>query len=77
MIKRLNENYATEDSDYRLVPGNKFKIDTTTDYSEYENEKSTSLKKLCDLDKIIEEQGEFRKFVYGCITNNEHLPFAD
>ena len=27
--------------------------------------------------KIIGEQGEFRKFVYGCRANNELLPFDD
>ncbi len=26
---------------------------------------------------IVKEQGEFKKFIYGCIANNEILPFAD
>ena len=35
------------------------------------------MKNKLDLEAIIGQQGEFRKFVYGCRINAELLPFAD
>ena len=58
------------------VSGNKFKYDDT-DYTEFADTSNKSLKNLCDLDKAISAQGQFRKLVYGCQANNEILPFAD
>ena len=35
------------------------------------------LKHVCDLNKIVEGQGSYNKFVYGCRANSEILPFSD
>ena len=72
MVKKLKVNFETE-HDYNLAPGNKSLIDTETNYNEFSQD--GELKNKCDLDKIIEAQGPFNKFVYGCQANNECLPF--
>lgn len=76
MVKRLQENYHSEHSDFLKVQGNKFQYDST-DYTEFADDSNKSLKNKCDLDQIISQQGDFRKFVLGCQANNEILPFAD
>lgn len=78
MVKRLRENYETEDTDYRLVPGNKFLFESQTDYTQL-TEDGSGLENYCDLDEIVslQSEGGFRKFVYGCQANNELLPFPD
>ena len=53
MVKRLKETFDKE-HDYTLAPGNKFLMDTETDYNECVEGSSTELKNKCDLDKIIE-----------------------
>ena len=44
MVQRLAENYETEDNDFKLVPGNKSLIDTTTDFTSFTDETCKSLK---------------------------------
>lgn len=58
------------------VPGNKSFFDETN-YTEFADETNKSLKHKCDIEKIIEQQGDFRKFVLGTQANNELLPFSD
>ena len=65
MTKRRFE----EESDYRLIEGNKVMIDTENDY--------TSNNERIDLDSIVAAQGQFRKFVYGCRASGSSLPFPD
>ena len=48
-------------------------INTETDYTVLKED--GSLQTRCDLDAIIQAQGEFSKFIYGCKANNELLPF--
>jgi hypothetical protein len=69
----VKSNYENPDEDYSLVPGNKFKIDVDTDYTEINDE--GVLKHSVDLASEIPT--DFRKFVFGCRANNEILPFAD
>lgn len=76
MVKKLKETFQ-EEQDYNLAPGNKCLIDTETDYNEFVEGSTCELKNKCDLDKIIEAQGSFNKFIYGCQANNECLPFPD
>ena len=49
------------------MAGNKSKFDLN----------NTNFDLTYDIDQIIKDQGEFRKFVFGCQANNEFLPFAD
>ena len=78
MVKRVAENYADEErQDYSKIPGNKHLVNTTTNFCEFTDDTCSKLKHHCDLDTIIKDQGDFRKFVYGCRANNELLPFAD
>jgi ubiquinone/menaquinone biosynthesis C-methylase UbiE len=74
MVKKLKETFE-QDGDYTLAPGNKFLMDSETDYNEFVEGSTSELKNKCDLDKIVGEQGTFNKFVYGCQANNEVLPF--
>ena len=53
MVQSLADNYEKEDNDYKLVPGNKFLIDTIADFTEFADSRNTSLKTKCDLEKII------------------------
>ena len=53
MVQLLAKNYSNEESDFALVPGNKFNIDSSTDYTEFANENCDTLKTQCDLDSII------------------------
>lgn len=46
-------------------------VDSETNYTDQ------SERKLLDLDKLIKEQGEFKKLVVGCLADNMCLPFAD
>jgi len=66
MVKKVHQNYSQKDNDYVKVEGNKFLIDIETNYNEIADETNASLKNLCDLDKIEADQGDFRKFVFGC-----------
>ena len=75
MVKKLKRNYNEGDHDYNKVPGNKSVIDDQTDYLALSDEDNTKLKNMCDVQKIIDEQGDFRKLVIGCQANNELLPF--
>ena len=75
MVKSLDENYKS--SDFGQVLGNKFSIDTETDYLSFTDDQNLNLVRNCNLDKIISDHGNFKKFVYGCRANNELLPFAD
>jgi len=77
MVEMLAKNYAHEDCEYSLVPNNKVLVDTATDYLAFADDTNLTLKNTCDIENIISQQGEFRKFVYGCQANNELLPFPD
>jgi len=66
MVKKVHQNYSQKDNDYVKVEGNKFLIDIETNYNEIADESNASLKNLCDLDKLEADQGDFRKFVFGC-----------
>ena len=77
MVKKVLHNFSQKDNDFSKVEGNKFIVDTQTNYNEFADDSCTTLKNLCDLDQIILEQGEFRKFFFGCQANNEILPFPD
>lgn len=76
MVKKLKETFE-EKHDFTLAPGNKALMDTETDYNEYVEGSTSELKNKCDIEKIIEAQGSFNKFIYGCQANNECLPFPD
>jgi len=65
-VKKVHQNYSQKDNDYVKVEGNKFLIDIETNYNEIADESNASLKNLCDLDKLEADQGDFRKFVFGC-----------
>ena len=69
MVGMLKHRF--EESDFKEVPGHKQVIDSETNYTDQ------SERKLLDLDKIIKEQGEFKKLVVGCLADNMCLPFAD
>ena len=58
-----------DESDYKLIQGNKVVIDSETDY--------TSNGERVDLDAIVAGQGQFRKLVYGCRASGSALPFPD
>ena len=60
-----------EQSDFSEVAGNKFTIDSETDYTDQ------SERKMLDLNKIIQEQGQFKRLVVGCMADNMCLPFHD
>ena len=60
MVQKLAQNYT--ESEFSKVPGNKYLVDLKNEAS-------------YDIDQIVSEQGEFRKFVFGCQANNEMLPF--
>jgi len=75
MVKKLKETYAGEMCDFSKVEGNKVHVDTSDTYMQFTDQGEPTLKNTCDLDKIIAEQGDFRKFVFGCRANNELLPF--
>ena len=59
-----------EESDYKLIEGNKLVMDTETD-----NVSNPGAQ--IDLDAIVAEQGAFRKLVYGCRASGSALPFPD
>ena len=77
MVKKLKEKYSEGGHDFIKVPGNKAVIDDETDYLSFSDETNTKLKNTCDVQKIIDGQGDFRKLVIGCQANNEFLPFPD
>ena len=77
MVTKLATNYQSEENDYSLVEGNKSFIDLETNYVEFSDESCSKLKNHCDLESIVNAQGEFKKFVFGCQANNELLPFPD
>ena len=77
MVNKLYQNYAESNNDYSKVEGNKFLIDTKTNYNEFADDTNTILKNHFDVEKIITEQGDFRKLVLGCQANNEILPFPN
>ena len=58
-----------EESDFKLIQGNKVVVDTETDY--------TSNGERIDLDSVVAAQGQFRKLVYGCRASGSALPFPD
>ena len=62
MIKMLEQRFVR--SDFSEVVGNKCIIDSETDYTDQ------SESKMLDLNKIIEEQGQFKKLVVGCMADN-------
>lgn len=68
MVTKLSDNYGR--SDYAQVPGNKY-VCAEKDLTVAENVEGF------DLEQVIASQGEFRKFVFGCVANNEALPFKD
>ena len=76
-MNKVQHNFNQKDNDFVRVEGNKFFIDNQTNYNEFADESNSALKNHCDLDKLIADQGEFRKFVFGCQANNEMLPFPD
>tara|TARA_B110000285_G_C14686874_1_gene407269 strand:- start:72 stop:434 length:363 start_codon:yes stop_codon:yes gene_type:complete len=53
MVKKLKETFEQE-HDFTLAPGNKFLMDSETDYNAFAEGSTTELKNKCDLDKIIE-----------------------
>lgn len=53
MIQKLKETYE-EESDYGLVPSNKYYIDTENDYSEIYDESHIIIKKKCDIEEIVQ-----------------------
>ena len=65
MVKKLEQTFQAE-NDYVLAKGNKSLVDTETNYLEFVEGSENQLKNKCDLDSIIESQGEFNKFVFGC-----------
>lgn len=75
MIQLLKANFSDASNDYCQVPGNKSLVDTETNFCELNADQS--LKHKVDLPAIIQGQGDFRKLVYGCVANNEVLPFGD
>ena len=72
MVNLISQQY--EEGDYKHIPGNKYKIDATTDYTQL-TEDGQGVVHKCPLDDIIKEQGDFKRFVFGCRANNERLPF--
>lgn len=56
MVKRVHENYSQEENDYVKVPGNKYFVDTETDYLAFADDSCKSLKNKCDLDAIVAEK---------------------
>ena len=58
-----------DESDYKLINGNKVLIDAETDF--------VSNGERIDLDAIVAGQGQFRKLVYGCRASGSALPFPD
>ena len=75
MIHLLKANFDNQTNDFSQIPGNKSLIDTETNYCELNADQTLANK--VDLQSIISSQGDFRKLVYGCIANNEILPFGD
>mmetsp|Transcript_19374 Transcript_19374/g.32974 ORF Transcript_19374/g.32974 Transcript_19374/m.32974 type:complete len:99 (-) Transcript_19374:630-926(-) len=53
MVKNLKALYSSPDFDYAQVPGNKYVVDTETDYLQFKNPEKTELQSKCDLDSII------------------------
>ena len=69
MVSTMKQRYST--SDFTKIEGNKVVMNTETDYASLEgNEK-------VDMERIMTENGPFKKLVYGCIADNMRLPFAD
>ena len=62
----MKNSFEAGFTDFTHVKGNKYVIDTETDYLEFSDDKNKSLKNSCDIEKIVQEQGDFRKFVFGC-----------
>lgn len=58
-----------DESDYKLIEGNKVVIDSDTDF--------VTNGERVDLDAIVAAQGQFRKLVYGCRASGSALPFPD
>lgn len=73
MVQKIKANYEGEDCEYKLVPGNKFVVDTETNYAEFKD--PNSLKATVDLSKMLDSHQPFRKFVFACQATNELLPF--
>ena len=67
MVQMSKERF--DESDYKLIEGNKVVMDTETDW--------TSNGQIIDLDGIVAGQGAFRKLVYGCRASGSQLPFPD
>lgn len=77
MIDKLQARYQSDDNDYTLVKDNKFVAEADRDFTEFSDDTCTKLKHQCDLEAIVKSQEPFRKLVYGCLANNELLPFGD
>ena len=69
MVKTLGQRF--EQSDFSEIAGNKYVMDSETDYTDQ------SESKMLDLNKIIQDQGQFKKLVVGCMADNMCLPFHD
>ena len=69
MVEQMKRRF--EGSDYGQKCGNKFVMDTETDYANLQSDQRV------DLDSIIAQSKPFDKLVYGCLADNMKLPFAD
>jgi len=66
MVRMIKENFDGGFADYTHVEGNKYLVDTETDFLEFADDTNSKLKNTCDIEKIVKDQGDFRKFVFGC-----------
>lgn len=55
MVNKLHQNFAEFDNDYVKVEGNKFHVDTTTNFLEFADESNSSLKNHFEVEKIVGE----------------------
>jgi len=55
MVDKLAANYQSEESDYGLVEGNKWFVDTEIDYTEFADENCNALKNVCDIESIVNQ----------------------
>mmetsp|Transcript_12940 Transcript_12940/g.21893 ORF Transcript_12940/g.21893 Transcript_12940/m.21893 type:complete len:140 (-) Transcript_12940:608-1027(-) len=53
MVKGLKTNYESEEADFSKVPGNKFVVDTETDYISLKDNSTNELLNKCDLEGIV------------------------
>ena len=44
MVKKVSANYENDDNDYKLIEGNKWFVDTETDYTECADKNNNALK---------------------------------